>query len=739
MTVSEHSSICRFCNVGCPITVSLEEGRVVRTTGNRESPAFHGFCCTRGQALPEQLLHPDRLLHSRRREGDGNHRPIGATAAMDEVTEKIERIVRAHGPRSVALYLGTYNACYPLVAPVAVSWAAAIGTPMIFTPMTIDQPGKDIANALAGTWEAGPHGFNDADTWLIVGGNPLVAIGVTMPAQNPGRRLKDALQRGMKLIVIDPRRTQTAQRASVHVQPRPGEDASILAAMIHVILAESLHDMAFVQENADGVEALRRVVAPFTPDYAAQRAAVSADEIRAAARTFAGARRGIAVGSTGANMSGHSSLIEYLLTCLNILCGRYLRAGEAVDNPGVLLARATPRAQPVAPRPARNLGEVMAARGLTQAACGMPTAALAEEILAGKVKALLCIGGNPAVSWPDQNLTVRALGALDLLVQFDIRMTPTAQLAHYVIAPKISIEVPTASWGYEKIEAYGSIYSMAEPFGMYAPRLVDPPAGSDLIEEWEFFYGMAQRMGLQLHCAHPRSNGATQRADRPGIDIDMSAKPTTDEMLELLTAGSRIPFSEVKRHPDGALFPEVIRAVPKDAACTARFDVGNGDMMAELDAIVDAPRLADRCGDRFPFLLVCRRSPHLNNSGGLDIPSLQRKGGIHNPAFLHPADLDALRLEPGAAVTIRSEHGSISAIVQPDETMRAGVISMSHAFGLLPDAQQDFRRHGSNTSQLTSVADDYDSFSGMPRMSAVPVQVSGLREATAMPVIHDAG
>jgi anaerobic selenocysteine-containing dehydrogenase len=723
MTISEHASICRFCNVGCPITVSIEDGKVVKAAGNRESPAFHGFCCTRGQALPEQLHHPGRLLHSMRRDPDGVHRPIGSEQAIDELTERISAIIAEHGPRSVAMYLGTYNACYPLVAPLAVAWATAIGTPMIFTPMTIDQPGKDIANALAGTWEAGPHGFNDADTWLIVGGNPLVSIGVTMPAQNPGRRLVEALQRGMKLIVIDPRRTQTAARASVHLQAAPGQDAAILAAMIHVILAEGLHDEAFVADNVDGVDALRRTVAPFTPAEVAARAGVEVDGIVEAARLFAGARRGIAVGSTGANMSGHSSLIEYLLTCLNIICGRYVRAGEAVDNPGVLLSRATPRAQPVAPRPARGLGETMVARGLTMAACGMPTAALAEEILAGKVRALLCVGGNPAVSWPDQNLSVRALASLDLLVQFDIRMTPTAELAHYVMAPKVSVEVPTSSWAYEKIESYGSIYAMAEPFGMYAPKLLDPPEGSDLIEEWEVFYGMARRMGLSLHCAQARANSATQRADRPGVDLDMVTKPDTDELLDLLVRGSRIPIEEVKRHPNGALFPERIEAAPKEPACTARFDVGNDEMMAELAGVVDEAPL-DRRGDgRFPLLMICRRSPHLNNSGGLDIPSLQRKGGSFNPAFLNPEDLTAMDLADDMEVVIRSEHGAIPAIVKGDASLRRGVVSMSHSFGRLPGTAQDLRAHGSNTSQLTSVADDYDGYSGMPRMSAVPVRI----------------
>lgn len=734
-TESRHSTICRFCNVGCPLTVTIADGRVVKAAGNRESPAFHGFCCSRGQALPEQFDHPNRLMHSLRRDNDGAHRPIASAMAIAEISDRVSTIMATHGPRSVALYIGTYSACYPLYPELAIAWAVAAGTSMIFTPMTIDQPGKDIANALAGTWEAGPQGFNDADTWLIVGGNPLVSIGVSMPAQNPGRRLKEALDAGLKLIVVDPRRTQTAARAEVHLQPRPGQDAAILAAMIHVILSEGLYDTDFVAEHVEGIDALRRSVAVLDPQAAGARADIAPEQIAEAARVFASARRGIAVGATGANMSGHSSLVEYLLAGLNILCGRFVRAGEPVDNPGVLLSRATPRAQPVAPRPARGLGESFLARGLTQSASGMPTAALAEEILGGRIKALISMGGNPAVAWPDQELSVRALRSLDLLVQFDIRMTPTAQLAHYVLAPKIGVEVPTASWGYEKIEAYGSIYGMAEPFGMYAPQLLDPPSGSDLIEEWELMYEMAQRQGLALQCWRPQSNSATYREPRQPVAIDMTRKPSSDELLEWLTQGSRIPLAEIKAHPNGALFPERIVAAPPLPGHVARFQLADPDMMVELRDLACETSARARGDDAFPMLLICRRAAHLNNSGGLDLASLTRKGGHTNPAFVSPADMALCGFASGDIIRIISPHGEIGAVVRPDESLRTGVVSMTHAFGLLPDQPENILAHGSNTSRLTSVADDYDLFTGMPRMSAVPVRLTATEAVVSTAVL----
>ncbi|MGE0384332.1 MAG: molybdopterin-dependent oxidoreductase [Gammaproteobacteria bacterium] len=725
-TITRHASICRFCSVGCPVSVDLRDGLPVRVNGNRNSPTYHGFCCRRGYAAADQMLHPDRLLRPLRRGADGTHVSIASTQAVDEIAARVQGLIDAHGPDCVAAYFGTYSGPYPATSALMAAWVQAIGSPMLFSSMTIDQPGKDIAAALLGGWEAGPQGFTGADVWMIIGSNPLVSIGLSMPAQNPVRRLDDAIAGGMQLIVIDPRRTETARRAQVHLQPRPGEDAAILAGMMRVILDEGLHDAAFVADWVDGLAALRRTVDPFTPAYVAGRADIPADDLVRAARIFARARRGLAAGATGANMSGHSSLVEYLIACLNTICGRYLRAGEPVANPGVLLPRATPRAQARPPRPARGLGVPMSARGLGLAASGMPTAALADEILAGRVKALFSAGGNPAAAFPDQNRTVRALEKLELFVQLDIKMSASARLAHYVLPPRIGFEVPTASLAYESIELYGSIYGLPEPFGMYAPRLVDPPAGSDLIEEWELFYDLGRRMGLPLTLHFHDTLTGPARAPRAPIALDMRRRPSTDELLELLARGSRIALDEVKKHPDGAVFHESIVTVPADPGCSARMQVGDPDMMAELAGVIDEPVVALRDPAQFPFLFICRRAPHVNNSTGRDLPRLARDGRTYNPAYMHPADLDALGLGGGDTVRIESAHGTIPGIAQPDPTLRRGLVSMTHAFGDLPALGADFRRHGSNTSQLTSVEEDYDRWSGIPRMSAVPVRVSRL-------------
>ncbi|MEE2662852.1 MAG: molybdopterin-dependent oxidoreductase [Myxococcota bacterium] len=717
-----HTSICRFCHASCPILVDVEDGRAVRTVGDKANPIYHGYICPKGRALPEQHAHPERLLHSQRRRADGSHAAIGSQQAVDEVAARVQQILDRHGPRSIAMYTGTFSFPYPAATPLANAWFDAIGSNMRFTSATIDQPGKMIAPRLHGAWAAGAQPFTGADTWLLVGANPTVSKSIGIPSYNPAWYLNDAVKRGMKLVVIDPRRSEAAKQAAVHLQPRPGEDPTILAGMLRLILDEGLGDAQFVAENAVGYDALRKQVEPFTPEYVERRADIPRDQLVLAARTWAGAERGGANAGTGPNMSPRGNLTEYLLLCLTTLCGRYMREGETLPNPGALLPAVTARAQPIAPGPAWGFGEKLRVRGFSNTAAGLPTAALADEILLegdGQVKALFCIGGNPMAAWPDQLKTHAAMKALELLVSFDIKLSATAKLADYVIAPPLSLEQPGMSLPSETLVPYAMGYLV--PYAQYTPKIVDPPEGSDLIEEWKFFYGLAQRMGLPLTIESAYSWGPDIETPARN-ELDMQSPPTTDELFEMLAAGSRIPLAEVKRHPHGAVFPDPPSIVqPKDPSCTAKLDLANEIMLAELAAVAAEPTERQT---EYSHRLVSRRLLDVHNSAGRDIPKLVRKYR-YNPAFMHPDDLASLGVAPGELITIESDHSTIHGVAEAEANLRTGVISMPHAFGDAPGDDNDarVREIGSNTGRLTSVERDYDPYTGIPRMSAIPVNV----------------
>ena len=197
--------------------------------GDPDNPVFKGYICPKGSALPDLHNDAERLLHTQKRQADGTYASMSVEDAMDEISAKLRELIDRYGPRSVALYTGTNGMGYPASVGMGYALLKAIGSPMFFTPNTIDQPGKQIASAAHGHWLAGDLDFDKADTWMLVGLNPVISKATGVPAQNPAQKLKAAVRRGMKLIVIDPRRTETARRAAIHIQPRPGEDPTILA------------------------------------------------------------------------------------------------------------------------------------------------------------------------------------------------------------------------------------------------------------------------------------------------------------------------------------------------------------------------------------------------------------------------------------------------------------------------------------------------------------------------------
>lgn len=726
MTEQQHN-ICRSCAAMCPIVVDMEDGRPTKILGNKDNPVYHGYSCIKGREMVSQIEAPGRLLTCQKRRPDGSFETIASDRAFAEIAEKLQQIIERDGPRAVATYAGTFIFTYPATQPLSTAFMKAIGSNMMFTSGTIDQPGKAIAAALHGTWGAGPQVFDDADTWLLVGVNPLVAKSGGVPNQNPAKRLKEAAERGMQVVVIDPRYTECARHAALHLQPRPGEDPTVLAGMIRVILQEQLYDADFVAQHTQGLAELQRAVEPFTPEYVARRADVPAEDVVAAARIFAQAQRGGATAGTGPNMAGRGNLTEYLLLVLMSLCGRWLKAGERAPNPGVMGPRFEPRAQANPPYPAWGFGEKLRVRGFTDTAIGLPTSALADEILMpgeGQVKALICIGGNPLLAFPDQRKTLEALEELELFVCLDVQMEHNScPWADYVIACKHSLESPSMTLPNELLSFFGTGFGYAVPYAQYAPALVSPPEGSDVVEEWEFFYELARHMGMELemevHYSWTVTNGPP-----PRVKLDMNHRPSTDELYELLTAEARVPLEEVKRHPGGAVFDdETVIVADAEPHWEGRLQLGDATMMGELVEVAAEVPEHERLTD-FPLRLISRRMPDVFNSTGRTNPRQMRRYA-YNPAFMHPRDMQALGLTAGDRVRIESEHDHIAGIVQPEEGIKPGVVSMAHCFGGAPGRDDDtVEEVGGNTGRLTSVERDYDPYTGIPRMSAIPVRVS---------------
>lgn len=725
-----HPSICRLCTAFCPLLVEVEEGRAIRVMGDPSNDLYHGYTCPKGRALAEQHAAPTRLLHSLKR-GAAGRTAIGAETAMDEVAAQITEIVAKHGPRSVALYLGTGVLPYPVTMPAARSWLRGVGSPMFFTPGAIDQPGKSIAMALHGSWQAGEQTFEGSDTYMLIGMNPIISKCHGVLGQNPGRKIKTAVAAGMKLIVIDPRRTETAGRAMLHLQPRPGEDPTLLAAIVRTVIVEQLYDADFLSANAEGLEALAAAVADFTPDYAAGRSGVPAEDIASAARIFAQARRGCALVGTGPSFATRGTITEYLSMALNTLCGRWPRAGEVAPRPNVMLPAHEPRAQPIPPFPGWGYGERMRSRELGMSAAGMPTGALADEILfegEGGVRALVCVGANPMMSWPDQRKTRAAMDRLELLVSIDHELSATAELADYVIAPMLSFEAPGMSQSVEGLKYYGYGLGTPRPWAQYAPRIAVPPPGSDLIEDWMFFQGLAKRMGIGMRLMTSFRAGSHAESASLFMDIDHAAPPTTEEVIEDMTRTSRVPLAEVKRNARGKLYDEVQqRILPREGGNTDRLQLGAPYVTDWLRRIRSEDFVSLRKDAEFPLLLVSRRANNFLNSIGRSSPVLAR-GKTYNPLHVHPADLAKFGIACGDSIEIRSSRDVVPAVAEADDTLRRGVVSMYQAFGGQPDEDHRYLELGTNTNRLIDGDSEVDEVTGIPRMGAIPVSIAPMRD-----------
>jgi anaerobic selenocysteine-containing dehydrogenase len=411
--------------------------------------------------------------------------------------------------------------------------------------------------------------------------------------------------------------------------------------------------------------------------------------------------------------------------------GFWARAGDPVDRPNVLLPPNRTRAQAFAPYPAIT-GRKMRVRGLEQSVAGLPTGALAEEILTpgpGQIRALFNVGGSPATAWPDQVLARRALEDLDLFVTTEVEYSPTARLADYVVATKLALETPGTTQGTEAIKYFHFGYGFALPFANYTPAIVDPPAGADVIEDWQLYYRIGQRLSLDLSLVNLFGvPGGYLEAPTELIPLDMEREPTTDELLELMCRGSHVPLEEVKLHPHGHVFEHLmdLKVEPADPDNAARLDVGNPTALASLEPCRQPLEIsADR-----PLMFVPRRENRVMNTYGQTVPGMMGTR-TYNPAFVHPDDMADLGVGPGTLVEISSEHGAIVGVLEADQDLRRGVLSMSHGFGGNPGEPDDPRVTGANTNRLLASSAVYDPVTGQPAMGAVPVAVRPLPPSVA--------
>jgi len=719
----EAVSFCRICSGGCGTRLTIDANdRIVGVRGDQENPLTNGYACFKGLQAAEAHNSPDRILRAQKRGPDGRFSAIPLEQALDEIAAKMATLMAADGPDVAAVFCGNGSMPNSTAYPMLRSFLNAIGSRQFFSTLTIDQSAKMISFGRLGAWAGGAIEFDDMDVALMFGANPLISHAASgMLAVDPVRQLKRAKANGLKLIVVDPRRSETAHFADVLLQPYPGQDAAIAAGLIRMILAEGWEDADFCAAHvgAARMAALKAAVEPFLPEMVEQRAGLQPGQLRTVAEMFArDGKTGIAYASTGPNMTPFSNLAQHLVEDLNVVCGRFPREGDPVRRTNMQAPRLPRVAQVIPPCRAWEAEEPSRIRGAGSLFGERLSGTLADEILTpgkGRIRALIIDGGNLALSLPDQRRAVEALSALDLLVCIEPWMTPTAKLAHYILPPRMQYEHPDVCLNVPGFDFWPGSWNQ------YTPTIVSPPPGAETVEDWYVFWSIAKRLGKVINYA---GKGA----------LDMTTPPTADELLALRLADSQAPLHDLTAHAHGRDFQFDLGAVgPAAPDNDAKFDVMPDDVAGELDLFrrtCDENGRLERDGRRYKYLMSTRRVRDVFNSTGTQLQAV-RKRTPHNPAYLNGVDMAALGVKNGDLVEIRTSHGAAVVYVEQDDHMRPGVVATTHGWGGLPGANEDPSQAGTCVNLLIN-ADRYcETINAMPHFSAVPVDILPVRRNAA--------
>jgi anaerobic selenocysteine-containing dehydrogenase len=673
------ASVCRLCAVGCGTIVELDGERVVAVTGDADDPWSHGYTCSKGRAGGSFHHHPDRFDVPLVRRGD----ELVACSwddALDDIAGRLGALVDEHGPEVVADYTGTGGPLDPSGYALAEGFMRNLGSRQRYSALSIDCPAKFLVPQLmAGIQLQFQPDLERTELLLAIGVNTVVSHGHGVMVPNPLGHLRAVRARGGRVAVIDPRRSESAAHADLHVAPRPGTDACIVAHLVREALRRG-GDTAYLAACADddSVRRLAAAVEGFDADSTAALAGIAVADLGALdALVAAAGRLGIETG-TGVTMNRHANLTEWLVWALAAVTGSLDRPGGVTFNPGSLR-----RFEDAVPGGRGDLGPRPASRpDLPRLVNGeMPCAALADEIRAGHVRALLVRVGNPALAIAGQPALHDELRRLELLVAIDVRPTETTALATHVLPMTDHLERGDLLSG----------YLQAQPFLRYAPPVVAPVG--ERRPQWWVFAELARRLGL------PMFGSVRRDAALAGRDVD-------DEVVaESIMASARRPWSEVRATSHGIRDDSVVPGWLIPDRLPQRLDLAPVELVAQLASL--RPGAAADHATR--LVLINRRTPQQYNSLHREVVG---RGRPATPSLLvHPDDAATRGLATGDVAVVSTARGDCRAVVEVTDAIRAGVVSLPHGFG------------EANVNRVTSTA-DADPLSGMTIVSGLAVDVA---------------
>ncbi len=692
---------CNLCEAICGLTFRVQGGKILSIRGDSADPLSRGHICPKAVALQDLQNDPDRLRSPVRRvdtELGTQWQPISWDEALDTVAEQLVDIVQNEGVDALGVYFGNPSVHNYGMLTHQKALFSHLRTRNRYSATSVDQ----LPHHLTSLWLYGHKDLipvpdiDHTDYLLILGGNPMASNGSIWTVPNVPKRFKALKQRGGKLVVIDPRRTETAEVADAYHPIRPGTDALALLAIVNTLFADGLAAPGALASFTEGLDEVASAVTAFTPEAVTEHTGLSPAVIRGLAHDLAGAQRGACYGRMGVSVQAFGTLNQWLVQLINIVTGNLDREGgtmfplPAVDT-----------------LPHSSKGGFARARSrvreLPEFSRELPVAALAEEILTpgeGQIKALFTGAGNPVLSTPNGQQLDGALAGLQFMVSLDPYINETTRHAHVILPPTTPLEHDHYDLAFHGLAVRNT--------ARMNPPLFDKPDGA--MHDWEIFNALGERVATRL--------GSTPRPlPAPEMIIDQGLK------FGPYGQSHGLSLKTLKAHPSGIDLGALQSQLPARLFTPEKTIQCAHPLM--LDDIRRAAQQLNRPVPTDQLLLIGRRHVRSNNSWMHNYHRLV-KGKPRCTLMVNPKDAQSRGLQDGQRVSVRSRVGQVDARVEFTEAMMPGVVSLPHGWGHAREGVQlgtAAQHAGVSCNDLTD-HQLLDEVSGNAALNGVPVELA---------------
>ena len=677
--IETKQGVCNLCEAICGLTFQVQGDHILSIKGNDADPFSRGHICPKAVALKDLQEDPDRLRRPIKRIGQGAHArwvDISWDDAFDLVADRLTLVREQHGANAVGVYQGN---------PSVHNWGNTTHGPLFlsqlktrsrFSATSVDQlPHHVVSHWLYGHQFLIPiPDIDRTQYFMVLGGDPLASNGSLMTAPDVRGRLKALKTRGGKLVVIDPRRTETAAIADEHHFIRPGTDAALLLAMIHTLLADHLVSSGPLSPLLRGQDELTQAVAAFTPEAVASVCGIDAPTIRRLTHELAAADGGVCYGRMGVSTQEHGVVCQWAIQVINLLTGNVDREGGAlVTDPAVDLVK-------LGLMPPGHF-DIWRSRVRQAPEFGgeLPVSVMAEEMLTpgpGQIRALITSCGNPVLSTPNGTQLDQALAGLDFMVSIDYYLNETTRHADVILPPTCAVEHDH----YDLVFMHLAVRNVAR----YSPAIVPKPEGT--LHDWEIFSQLAQRYARRAWQIE-RGSVATRLKGMLTRAVMSRARP--DQLLSLGLRKSAykqsmgLTMKRLRAHPEGIdlgpLRPGLLQRLTRRHRHIALLPAPIATQLLRLSGEWTDPHRAPAHTEG-QLTLIGRRDVRSNNSWMHNSERLV-SGKTRCVLWMHPQDAQARGLVEGQEVTVQSRVGEVLVPVKVTPDIRPGVVSLPHGWG----------------------------------------------------------